>query len=356
MLEDAQGDAFLPGAPSPGITVPATVYKTKRALPRNMLPADFYTVKPSHEHRPLVVMLVLTQLSVGAFVMDAIASRFLSADVLATLRPLHSLVALAVGLLALAASVLHLGRPQYAFRALVGLRTSWMSREILAFGLFAPLALAYSASLWHTFLLPAVGMAPLAPSTAQRLHAVLSATVATTGAIGVTCSVFIYHATRRPFWNASTAGIKFSMTAVVLGLATTILTLLSESAIVHDPAVKRAVLQVVPTLAGLLSLVSGTKLLWELAFFRHALAKQHTSRKRSALLMKGDLSSYTRLRFFSGAIGGLLLPQVLRAAVAAPGAPAIAAASLLFLLVGELLERTLFFAAASSPRMPGTLA
>ena len=356
MLEDAQGDAFLPGAPSPGITVPATVYKTKRALPRNLLPADFYTVKPSHEHRPLVVMLVLTQLSVGAFVMDAIASRFLSAEVLATLRPLHSLVALAVGLLALAASVLHLGRPQYAFRALVGLRTSWMSREILAFGLFAPLAMAYSASLWHALVLPALGMAPLAPSTAQRLHSVLSATVATTGAIGVACSVLIYHATRRPYWNASTAGIKFSMTAVVLGLATTTVTLLCESAIVHDPAVKRAVLQVVPTLAVLLSLVSGTKLLWELAFFRHALAKQHTYRKRSALLMKGDLSSYTRLRFFSGAIGGLLLPQVLRAGVAGPGAPAIAAASLLFLLVGELLERTLFFAAASSPRMPGTLA
>src|SRR5579864_6045646 len=36
VLEDAQGDAFLPGAPSPGFTAPTTVYKTKRALPRNL--------------------------------------------------------------------------------------------------------------------------------------------------------------------------------------------------------------------------------------------------------------------------------------------------------------------------------
>ncbi len=356
MLEDAQGDAFLPGAPSPGITVPATVYKTKHALPRNMLPADFYTVRPSHEHRPLVVMLVLTQLSVGAFAMDALASRFLSADVIATLRPLHSLVALAVGLLALAASVLHLGRPQYAFRALVGLRTSWMSREILSFGIFASLALAYSVSLWHGVVLPAVGIAPLAQSTAQRLHGVLGITVAATGAIGVACSVLIYHATRRPWWNASTTGFKFTMTAVVLGLATTILTLLGESAVLHDAGVKRAVLQIVPALAGMLTVASGIKLFWELAFFRHVRATQHTYRKRTALLMSGDLSRYTRLRFSAGVIGGLLLPQILRAEVGSAGGPAVAGASLLLLLVGELLERTLFFAAASSPRMPGTLA
>jgi len=42
-----------------------------------------------------------------------------------------------LGLLGLAASILHLGRPQYAFRAIIGLRSSWLSREILAFGVFA---------------------------------------------------------------------------------------------------------------------------------------------------------------------------------------------------------------------------
>ena len=44
--------------------------RTKRGepFPRNLLPADYFRVNPQHAHWPLVVMLVLTQLSVGAFV------------------------------------------------------------------------------------------------------------------------------------------------------------------------------------------------------------------------------------------------------------------------------------------------
>ncbi len=62
----------------------------------------------------------------------------------AALRPLLAANALGFGLLALVASVFHLGRPLYAFRAVLGLRHSWLSREIVAFGLFAGLATAYS--------------------------------------------------------------------------------------------------------------------------------------------------------------------------------------------------------------------
>ena len=40
---------------------------------------------------------------------------------------------------------LHLGRPQYAYRAVIGLRHSWLSREIVAFGLFAVAAQAQPA-------------------------------------------------------------------------------------------------------------------------------------------------------------------------------------------------------------------
>src|SRR5689334_4343401 len=68
MVEDAQADAFLPGAPPPSITVPTTVYKTAEVLPRNTLPADFFAVRPAQQHMPLVIMLVLTQLSVGTLV------------------------------------------------------------------------------------------------------------------------------------------------------------------------------------------------------------------------------------------------------------------------------------------------
>jgi Fe-S-cluster-containing dehydrogenase component/DMSO reductase anchor subunit len=326
-LEDAQGDAFLPGAPSPAITVPTTVYKTERPLPRNMLPADFFRVSPAHRHAPLVVMLVLTQLSVGAFVVDALARRLALSGVRTDLWTTHSLVALAVGIAALAASLLHLGRPQYAFRALLGLRTSWMSREILAFGLFAPLAIAYAASAF------------LPPSLGAGLHDVLGALVALLGVVGIACSVLIYHSTRRAWWAASISGFKFFMTAVVLGVAVTVVTL----------AVGRAT-RIVETLSWTVLGASVVKGVGELASFHHLGDKRYSQLKRSALLMKGDLGSWTLARFAALGVGGVVLPSI---HVHLGPSPSLAAASALLLLVGELLERTLFFAAASSPGMPG---
>ena len=106
----------------------------------NLLPADFYSVSPEHSHPPLVVMLVLTQLAVGAFA--GVAARPAAARAAGrgpAGRWRMAALALALGLLALGASVFHLGRPLYAWRAFLGLRTSWLSREALAFGLFAKL-------------------------------------------------------------------------------------------------------------------------------------------------------------------------------------------------------------------------
>jgi len=53
----------------------------------------------------------------------------------------------AVGALAMATSALHLGRPLRAWRAALGLRTSWVSREVVAFSAFLVLATAHLAGL-----------------------------------------------------------------------------------------------------------------------------------------------------------------------------------------------------------------
>src|SRR5690606_1197306 len=42
VAEDCEANAFLPGAPDPDYTLPATIFKTVRALPRNLLPADYF--------------------------------------------------------------------------------------------------------------------------------------------------------------------------------------------------------------------------------------------------------------------------------------------------------------------------
>jgi Fe-S-cluster-containing dehydrogenase component len=122
---ESQLEAELPGAPDPQITRPTTRFKSSRSFPSDMLPADHAVARPQHAHWPLITMLVLTQLSVGAFTMPAMLA-WLSASG-AMPSPSHDilqLVAFAVGMLGMTAAIFHLGRPFYAFRALLGLRTS----------------------------------------------------------------------------------------------------------------------------------------------------------------------------------------------------------------------------------------
>ncbi len=115
-----------------------------------------------------------------------------------------------------------------------------------------------------------------------------------------------------------------------------------------------------PPLCKLLIAISAVKLVWEAAIFRHLLWRRMTPLRRSAMLMTGELSSVAMARFAAGLLGGVLMPLFLLShmADAAHGAEFVqfvVTSGLLFAacLVGELLERYLFFAACAAPRMPG---
>jgi Fe-S-cluster-containing dehydrogenase component/DMSO reductase anchor subunit len=335
-IQAAEANTFLPGAPGPSDTLPTTVYKTARGLPRNMLPADFYSVSPEHGHPPLVAMLTLTQLSVGAFVLNLLAHRLMGDAAGRMLAIRNALCALALGTVALGASTLHLGRPQFAFRAFLGLRTSWLSREIVAFSLFAGTAAAFAGSF---FLAPLTG-----------LRAVLGTVGAGTGALGIFCSVMVYAATRRPHWRGPMTGFKFALTAVILGAAT-----VSAVSIASPPFVKTGVYR---DLMLILMAAAALKLVTEALVFRHLRDAHHSVGKRLALLMKGEFGRLTALRFFCGCVGGFVLPAIglaLSASSPLPDAAVtiVAVIAPLSLLAGELAERYMFFAAAPASRMPG---
>jgi formate dehydrogenase iron-sulfur subunit len=360
-LEDAQAGSALPGAPSPGITVPTTEYVTARAFPKNLVPADFHQVRSGHPHMPLVFLLVLTQLSVGAFVIEFLLRRLTPTFAMSTgalgldaARGTHALVALGAGLLALAASIFHLGRPQYAFRAVLGLRTSWMSREILAFGAFAGSAALYAAFMWREPIFRLLHV-PL-PSGAlfgAGTERVLGAVVVATGLAGVFCSVMIYVKTAREWWSGARTTFRFFATATVLGLATTILCV---TAFGGGEAARRAV----GGLAPLLAFATAMKLGWEISIFAHLADKQLGPLRRTAMLLKGDLRSELGARLGLGLAAGSLAPLVLAglADKGALGAGAVVVAILGFagLVAAELIERALFFRASSPARMPGSLA
>jgi DMSO reductase anchor subunit/ferredoxin len=344
VIEDAQSDAFLPGAPSSGITVPTTYYKTQEVFPRNMLPADFYAVRPGHQHFPLVVMLVLTQLSVGAFCVGQLLPLWFSEATLSVLRPFHSLLALALGLLAMVASIAHLGRPQYAWRAFIGLKTSWLSREIIAFGAFAAMATLYALVLYlgHTIAVESLGMA-----------------AAGVGAVAVFCSVMLYHVTHRTWWNGSRTGFKFTLTAAGLGWAAILFsTFVSVATGRGNKPLSPELIEFGRAGAQVLALLTLIKLGGEASIFFHLRDHQQSVLKRSALLLWGDLRTLTQFRFFLGVLGGILLPLGLLTSLSPSHSGQALAGSflgLLCLLAGELIERMTFFSALSAPRMPGGL-
>ena len=340
-IEDAQGDAFLPGVPSPGITVPTTRYKTTDVFPRNMLPADFYAVRPGHQHLPLVVMLVLTQLSVGAFCFNQLLPLWLGGASSAVRRPFPGLLALGLGLLAMLASTVHLGRPQYAWRAFIGLRTSWLSREIIAFGAFALLATLYAAALHAS---------PEAPGLAALGYA-----TAGVGMAAVFCSVMLYHVTQRRWWSGGRTGFKFALTSAVLGLAALLSGTFAAAVVSGEPLGTELIAFGRRGAQGLAALTL-LKLAGEASVLFHLRDHRQGDLKRTALLLWGDLRPLTLWRFFLGGLGGVLLPLALLTDLAPHSfAAAITGslAGLVALLTAEIIERTTFFSALSAPRMPG---
>ncbi|MCE2542948.1 MAG: dimethyl sulfoxide reductase anchor subunit [Acidobacteria bacterium] len=356
VVEASETNLFVPGAPEPGLTLPTTTYRTARVLPRNMIPADYYTVRPEHAHWSLILMLVLTQLSVGAFLVERMLEMFLPGALSAGIRPVHSASALAFGLLALGVSVLHLGRPQHAYRAVIGLRHSWLSREIVAFGLFAALAAAYAAwlGLEHAGWIGQQGDA--------RPAVWLGWSVALSGTAGVICSVMVYQYTKRDFWNGPATACRFLLTTAVLGLAAAWIPLMIATA-AGAAAAGAAIDAYGAMLCRGLMAATAAKLLFEAALFRHLASRQTTSLKRTAQLMSGALLNVTIMRFAAGLLGGIAMPALLLLS-RVPSIPAhgqdlvfgvLVAMLVAACLAGELLERYLFFAAVASPKMPGKL-
>jgi Fe-S-cluster-containing dehydrogenase component/DMSO reductase anchor subunit len=353
VIEDSEADLFLPGAPGPQYTRPTTTYKTRRALPRNLLPADYYTVAPGHSHLALVSMLVLTQMSVGTFVVDIGLDAFADGRALVLIRPVRVIAALLLGLLGLGAAVGHLGRPLYAFRAIIGLRTSWLSREILTFGLFAFFAAAYGANVW----LDHRGLAAN-PWDALRLAA------AACGLMGVFCSVMIYVDTRRPFWGFSSTALKFFLTGLVLGIPAAILVSLLGAVCIDSLSLREVQSEFGQVALRGLVAASAVKLAVESLVLFHLRDREQTALKRTALLLTGELAPVFLKRVAFGLVGGVALPLVLigEGTIAGPGGfrpmfeCVIVGLTLMLTLLGELLERYLFFTAAVAPKMPGAVA
>jgi DMSO reductase anchor subunit len=191
----------------------------------------------------------------------------------------------------------------------------------------------------------------------------LQPAAALAGLAGVFCSVMIYVDTRRAFWNLPLTGFKFFMSGVLLGIPTVVFVSLLGAA--WSETLTCAAVMNGFGYRLLQGLVAATlvKLGVEALVLGHLRDKKHTPLKRTALLLTGELARAALWRVGAGVLGGVLLPLlvVLLAGSRPAGFPAGlvgvgVGASLIFILLGELLERSLFFTASVAPKMPGALA
>lgn len=355
IIDNSETDQLVPGAPDVHLTMPTTRYNTKKVLPRNLLPNDYYVSKSLHAHFPLVFMLTLTQIAFGVFAASFFVSQMFPAIATSLLARLD-----AIGFLTLVAGLgvatLHLGRPSKAYRAMAGLRTSWLSREILCFNVFAAAASGLLAWGWLTLPTQMTGISRSIPAAATVIF----------GSIAVASSAMLYIATKRPLWTAFRTTSFFFLTAAIVGVATVMLALQwaqVDSDFVTTlfgpltPVSSASIAAAVVVLAKALMVFSVCKLAIEGSLFAHLWSVQFTPPRHAAQLMMGELRWTTIVRFSLLVAGGLLLPLLFlinaQATDATQAGAMLMTFSCLMLLVGELLERYLFFAVSVARRMPG---
>lgn len=313
--------SIITGAFDSSYTRPTTTYVSTQPAPTTARPADAGRLDLDHGHDPLSWMLVLTQMSAGGFIGCAIAMwlGWLTLPQAA----LTSAAALVAGLAGVALSTLHLGQPFKAWRAFLGWRKSWLSREIMAFGALPVGGQAIFATWWFGNL--------------EWMRLAVTGTAAA-AVVAVWCSVMVYVDTRRPFWSLTSVAVKFLGTMLLLGSALCAV-IWSWSGMAHA------------AWAIAFTLVCRWVLsLWEISGYRRALVDENCAWHKSARIMQKHFTRRIELRGLLLIATGLLVPVMMAAGASVPWMLGL---SLLLMFGSQLIERLYFFTAAAGSKMPG---
>ncbi len=157
----------------------------------------------------LITFSILAQMSVGSFIVLGVVHFFSQrksgekqADELSDRALLAIFPVLGLGLLA---SLLHLGNPINAYKAVTNLGTSWLSREILFGVLFAVVGFIFAVMQWRK----------LSTFAVRNIVALVAALL---GIVLVYSMAMVYALPTRPSWNLVTTPISFFVTTLLLGV------------------------------------------------------------------------------------------------------------------------------------------
>lgn len=314
--------SFLPDSPDPRITLPTTRFISAK-LPTDLVAADHAAPRLDHAHWPLVIMLVLTQAATGMFLATTIAS---ATGTRLPALPLVGFIALSIGL---TASVLHLGQPLKAWRAFLGWRKSWLSREIIAFNVFAGAALTAVVVPWISSLV--------------KWQSPIGSAAAACGLAAVFVSAMVYVDTKRPLWCARITFGNFFGTTLLLGatFAAVVFGWMGHFNLAQPFAVAALIIRT-------------ALFVWRRfeirAALRHPASPIHLSSRVIRELIPGTILARTQLFIASILFGLMAIANV------AQLAPVWASLAALTTFSSEIIGRYVFFAAGAAKRMPGGFA
>jgi Fe-S-cluster-containing dehydrogenase component/DMSO reductase anchor subunit len=303
------GAQMLPGAFESAYTRPTTTYTTRKPIPANARGANTGRSGPEPAHWPLIWMLVLTQTAVGLFLAISLGC-ILKPQAFEAVTLLLSIPGFALLIAGLTASIFHLGRPLGAWRVFLGLRRSWMSREIAAFALFT---LSAGATLLYR-------------------TPILAITTALLGLLSVFCSAMIYIDTRRSSWAPSLTFPTFFGATFLLG-SSTAATIVSFLALTGDAEI----------------ILTAHIAAWSALAIRALLFFWETN-----LHFPNRMQSVTRFNLFNLLFTLSITFSLLTLFTTASAAAWFATLSLISTFSSQILERYFFFTTSTAPRMPGT--
>ena len=293
----------------------------------------------------LIAFTILTQMSVGAFIVLGIMHFYAQrkggleqADQLADRALLAIVPTLALGMLA---SLLHLGTPLNAWKTIFNVGSSWLSREILFSVLFVGVAAVFAFMQWRKMYTPQV----------RNIVALVSVAL---GLLLIYANARAYMTAAVPLWNSWFTLISFLTTAFLLGALAMGAALVANYAYMQrkDPGCADAQCTLLRDVLRWVAVIAVTLLGVEFLVVPLQIASLASSGSVPALesvnLMAGTYQWVLILRLALVFIGAGILGAFVYSNASSPGKERVAGnltyLAFLFVLVGEVLGRFLFFA------------
>ncbi len=292
----------------------------------------------------LIIFTTLTQLSVGSFVVLGIVHFFAArkyganeADRLSDRALLAIGPAMALGLIA---SLLHLGNPMSAYRAVTNFDSSWLSREILLTVTFFVIGGVFAIMQWRKIGSPMV----------RNIIAWIAAIV---GLFAIYSMSRIYMVPVQPAWNTSFTPLTFFVAAFLLGTLAIGAAYVANYAYINKKAPEdcEVQLEILRTALRWISLAAVVLLGIELVItplYLAYLAGGNPAAAETASMMGGEFGAVLVLRLVLAFLGAGVLALFLYQNAASSNKEKILAvlaySAFLLVLVSEVLGRYLFYA------------